>query len=158
MLLTVDVRALFFLQDFIEPTCAIMARAYVHPPAEFQDAPESEGNDVYLCEYEYNDACKVFRKRRYGESGPDDISGANASCPMTPAGEAQCHAGGQLCFSCVRCSFQALACSQPRHQLHRRTNSGPDLAAQYLCCILFFACNLPNLSCFFLTRVVQGCG
>jgi hypothetical protein len=77
----------FAVQDFIEPTCAIMARAYVHPPVEFQDAPESEGSDVYLCEYEYDAAWKRFRKRRYGDGGPDDVS-ANPSCPVTPAGEA----------------------------------------------------------------------
>jgi hypothetical protein len=78
------------VQDFVEPTCAVMARAYVHPPVKFQDAPESEGNDVFLCEYEYDAAWKRFRKRRFGDGGPDDVS-ANPSCPMTPAGEAPAH-------------------------------------------------------------------
>lgn len=96
-----------------------MARAYVHPPAEFQDAPESEGNDVYLCEYEYDDAWKRFRKRRYGENGPDDISGANASCPMTPAGAGtQCQAGCQLHASLSTVQLPAAVFSQKGTAAH----------------------------------------
>jgi hypothetical protein len=74
----------------VEPTCAILGRAYVHPPAQFADAPEAQGSDVFLCEYEYDASWKRFRKRRYGpDGGPDDLAGGGggASCPMTPAGE-----------------------------------------------------------------------
>jgi hypothetical protein len=82
-----------------------MGRAYVHPPVDFQDAPESEGNDVYLCEYEYDEAWKRFRKRRYGDAGPDDVGAAGASCPMTPAGEGLC---------CVGCNVASCRL-MPRH-------------------------------------------
>lgn len=64
-------------------------RGYVHRPADFAEAPEAEGNDVYLCEYQYDEAWKRFRKRRYEEeaAGPGELGGTNGSCPMTPAGE-----------------------------------------------------------------------
>lgn len=76
------------LQEFVEPTCAILGCAYVHPPAQFADAPEAQGSDVFLCEYEYDASWKRFRKRRYGQDGgADDLAGGGgASCPMTPAG------------------------------------------------------------------------
>jgi hypothetical protein len=78
-------------QTFVEPSCAFMAQAFVHPPADFAAASEAEGNDVFLCEYEYDEDWKRFRQRRYGGSGGgDDAGGIQAgACPMTPAGE-QC--------------------------------------------------------------------
>lgn len=72
-------------QDFVEPTCAVMGKAYVHSPAEFAAAPESEGNDVFLCDYEYDEAWKRFRKRRYGDAAADDM-GTVTAYPQTPAG------------------------------------------------------------------------
>jgi hypothetical protein len=86
------------LQDFVEPTCAVMGKAYVHAPAEFAAAPESEGNDVFVCDYEYDEAWKRFRKRRYDDAAADDV-GANTAYPQTPAGALQAYADTNLADS-----------------------------------------------------------
>lgn len=79
------------LQDFVEPTCAVLGKAYVHTPAEFAAAPESEGNDVFVCDYEYDEAWKRFRKRRYDDAAADDV-GTNTAYPQTPAGRLHAYA------------------------------------------------------------------
>lgn len=71
----------------MEPAGAVAGRGYVHSPADFAEAPESQGDDVYLCEYEYDEAWKRFRKRRWDQDGADDLAGLGSNCPVTPAGE-----------------------------------------------------------------------
>lgn len=42
---------------------------------------------MYLCEYEYDEAWKRFRKRRYRDEGAAAADGGGGgNCPMTPAG------------------------------------------------------------------------
>ena len=45
-----------------------MGRAYVHHPQHFEER-EEEGNDVFLCAYEYDEDWKRFklRKQRSGD-------------------------------------------------------------------------------------------
>jgi hypothetical protein len=60
-------------QVYQEPLAAIVRRAYVHPPQRFGAAlaDEEEGNDVFMCEYEYDAGWKRFRRRGgAGELGP----------------------------------------------------------------------------------------
>lgn len=54
-------------QVYHEPVDALVRLAFVHPPAAFQEAAASEdqGNDVFVCEYEYDQAWKRFRVRTY---------------------------------------------------------------------------------------------
>lgn len=49
----------------MEPAQAFAGRAYVHSPQHFAEVHEEEGNDVFLCEFEYNEALKTFKARRY---------------------------------------------------------------------------------------------
>jgi hypothetical protein len=52
---------------FVEPAFCIVRRAFVHGPAAFATAADSEqGNDVFLCQYEYDLGWKRFRQREYG--------------------------------------------------------------------------------------------
>lgn len=74
------------LQTYTEPACAITGRAYVHPPSTFLEASEEEGNDVYLCDYEYDESWKRFRRRRYQGSGDHDAG--DGILPVTPGGPA----------------------------------------------------------------------
>lgn len=86
-----------FLQTYVEPAHAIAGRAHVFPPSQFGDAGDDEGNDVFLCEFEYDEAWKRFRRRRY--TGSRDTTGQEIM-PTTPGGPgysdgAVAMAGGQ---------------------------------------------------------------
>eukprot|EP00775_Hariotina_reticulata_P010397 gene10397-10555_t len=80
-------------QVYVEPAQAFAGHAYVHPPHRFAEVHEEEGNDVFLCEFEYNEALKTFKARRYhhrhGTSrggnalAADDVRLAD---PLSPAG------------------------------------------------------------------------
>lgn len=61
-------------QRMYEPIDALLRRAFVRSPLSFLEAShddeEEEGNDVYVCEYEYDEGWKRFKRRAYaGEGG-----------------------------------------------------------------------------------------
>ena len=54
-----------------EPVQAALAQAWVTSPEGFAaaGADEESGNDVYVCEYDYDESWKRFRRRRYPGGG-----------------------------------------------------------------------------------------
>jgi hypothetical protein len=51
------------VQTYVEPAHAVVGRAYVHHPQHFEEQ-EEEGNDVFLCAYEYEEDWKRFKLRK----------------------------------------------------------------------------------------------
>ncbi|WIA29405.1 hypothetical protein OEZ86_011909 [Tetradesmus obliquus] len=67
-------------KTFVEPAHAAVGRAYVHHPQHFEER-EEEGNDVFLCAYEYDEDWKRFKLRK--QRGADGGEYEDA-CPTTP--------------------------------------------------------------------------
>lgn len=67
----------------MEPAHAIAGRAHVLSPSQFADAGDEVGNDVFLCEFEYDVDWKRFRARRYQGSREETGDGI---MPITPGG------------------------------------------------------------------------
>lgn len=77
-------RCRWWLQIFEEPAAAFAGRAYVHPRRRFgAAAEEDEGNDVYMCEYEYDESWQRFRRRNY-DGGAAANGAGGAPSPLTP--------------------------------------------------------------------------
>jgi hypothetical protein len=51
----------------VEPAHAVVGRAYVHHPQHYEEQ-EEEGNDVFLCAYEYEEDWKRFKLRKKSSS------------------------------------------------------------------------------------------
>ncbi|KAF8073069.1 ORC1A [Scenedesmus sp. PABB004] len=56
---------------YVEPVAALAGRAFVHAPAAFADAREEEGNDVFVCDYEYDETWRRFKRRNDSDSDAD---------------------------------------------------------------------------------------
>ncbi|KXZ54607.1 hypothetical protein GPECTOR_4g672 [Gonium pectorale] len=75
--------------EHLEPPGCIWGRAQVVPPGKFA---ETEGTDVYICEYEYDDRWKRFRRLLNAEDGPaagaasDDDAEWGAAAAAAPRG------------------------------------------------------------------------
>ncbi len=78
-------------------TDTILRKAYVYPPADFGTALDGEeGNDVFLCEYEYDEAWRRFRRAKQQVGGWEMI-------PWS-AGSWQCDLAARACASMAACS------------------------------------------------------
>jgi origin recognition complex subunit 1 len=70
-----------------EPVGALLRRARVKSPKGFAEAADGDeeegGNDVFMCEYEYDEGWKRFKRRAYpGEARDGDTRAAGGGCAL----------------------------------------------------------------------------
>jgi origin recognition complex subunit 1 len=66
-----------------EPAEALLRRAFVRSPRGFAEAADGEeGNDAYMCEYEYDEGWKRFKRRVYPGEARDGDGRAAGGCAL----------------------------------------------------------------------------